>query len=41
MVQRGWVQRNFVDRERLPPVETPAGVVQVIRAHCGSAAAAL
>ncbi len=29
MVQRGWVQRNFVERERLPPVETPAGVVQV------------
>ena len=29
MVQRGWVPRNFVDRERLPPVETPAGAVQV------------
>ena len=29
VVQRGWVQRNFVDRERLPPVETPAGSVQI------------
>jgi surfeit locus 1 family protein len=29
VVQRGWVQRNFLDRERLPPVETPAGVVQI------------
>lgn len=29
MVQRGWVQRNFVDRERLPPVETPADLVTV------------
>jgi len=29
MVQRGWVQRNFVDRERLVAVETPAGMVQV------------
>jgi surfeit locus 1 family protein len=41
VVQRGWVQRNFVDRERLPPVETPAGVVQVSGAHRGVAAAAL
>ena len=29
VVQRGWVQRNFIDRTQLPPVETPAGVVQV------------
>lgn len=29
MVQRGWVQRNFVDRERLPAVETPQGAVQL------------
>lgn len=29
VVQRGWVQRNFLDRERLPPVETPTGSVQV------------
>ncbi|MGE0331210.1 MAG: SURF1 family protein [Ramlibacter sp.] len=29
MVQRGWVQRNFVERERLPPVQTPTGMVQV------------
>lgn len=30
VVQRGWLPRNFVDRERLPPVETPPGMVQVI-----------
>ena len=29
MVQRGWVQRNFIDRTRLPAIETPAGVVEV------------
>lgn len=29
VVQRGWVQRNFMDRTRLAPVETPAGVVEV------------
>ena len=29
MVQRGWVQRNFMDRTRLPAIETPAGVVEV------------
>ena len=29
VVQRGWVQRNFMDRERLPPVETPDGAVEV------------
>ena len=29
VVQRGWVQRNFLDRERLPPVETPSGAVQL------------
>ncbi|MDO8276690.1 MAG: SURF1 family protein [Burkholderiaceae bacterium] len=27
LVQRGWVQRNFVDRARLPAVATPAGVL--------------
>jgi surfeit locus 1 family protein len=27
LVQRGWVQRNFADRARLPAVETPAGAV--------------
>jgi len=29
LVQRGWVQRNFLDREKLPPIETPPGVVEV------------
>lgn len=29
IVQRGWLQRNFVDREQLPPVETPTDTVQV------------
>jgi surfeit locus 1 family protein len=29
LVQRGWVPRNFVDRERLPPVETPPGPVEL------------
>lgn len=28
-VQRGWVPRNFEHREQLPPVSTPAGVVDV------------
>lgn len=29
LVQRGWVPRNFVDRERLPPVETPPGPTEL------------
>ncbi len=29
MVQRGWVQRNFVDRTALPKIPTPAGLVDV------------
>ena len=29
LVERGWVQRNFTDREKLPPVPTPAGLVEV------------
>ena len=29
MVQRGWVQRNFLDRTRLPEFDTPAGAVQL------------
>lgn len=29
LVQRGWVQRNFEQRDRLPPVQTPAGPVEV------------
>ena len=29
LVQRGWVPRNFQDRESLPPVQTAPGVVQL------------
>ncbi len=29
LVQRGWVQRNFVDRAALPTIPTPAGIVEV------------
>jgi surfeit locus 1 family protein len=29
MIQRGWVQRNFTDRNQLMPVETPRGLVEV------------
>ncbi len=29
LVQRGWLQRNFQERERLRPIETPAGEVTV------------
>jgi surfeit locus 1 family protein len=29
MIQRGWVQRNFVDRTKLGAVDTPAGIVEV------------
>ncbi|MBG9389530.1 SURF1 family protein [Caenimonas sp. DR4.4] len=29
LVERGWVQRNFTDRAKLPLVETPAGPVVV------------
>jgi len=29
LVQRGWVPRNFVDRTRLPPVETPNATVEI------------
>jgi surfeit locus 1 family protein len=29
LVERGWAQRNFVQRDQLPPVETPAGLVEV------------
>jgi surfeit locus 1 family protein len=28
-VVRGWAPRNFADREQLPPVETPPGVIEV------------
>ncbi len=29
LVQRGWVARNFLDRSALPPVNSPAGEVEV------------
>ncbi|MFZ3220532.1 MAG: SURF1 family protein [Rhodoferax sp.] len=29
VVQRGWTPRNFVDRTRLTPLDTPRGVVEV------------
>ena len=29
LVERGWVQRNFMDRTQLPTVSTPAGTVTV------------
>ncbi len=29
VVQRGWAPRNFLERERLPAVDTPTGAVEV------------
>ncbi|HSV34901.1 MAG TPA: SURF1 family protein [Ramlibacter sp.] len=29
LVERGWVQRDFLQRDRLPSIETPGGVVEV------------
>jgi len=29
LVQRGWIPRNTVERERLAPVDTPAGTVRI------------
>jgi surfeit locus 1 family protein len=29
LVQRGWLQRNFAQRDQLPPLGTPTGVVEV------------
>lgn len=29
LVQRGWVQRDFIDRTRLPQIDTPSGLVRV------------
>ena len=29
VVQRGWAPRNFVDRNALPPIDTPTGIVEV------------
>ncbi|MFZ2738664.1 MAG: SURF1 family protein [Burkholderiaceae bacterium] len=30
LVQRGWVQRNFVDRSRVPSIATPTGMIEVV-----------
>lgn len=30
LVQRGWVARDFMDRSRLPTIETPAGVREIV-----------
>jgi surfeit locus 1 family protein len=30
LVQRGWVQRNFLERDRVPAIETPEGEVEVL-----------
>ena len=29
LVQRGWVQRNFADRAKLPDIQTPVGTVTI------------
>ena len=29
LVQRGWVARNFMDRTAVPPIDTPAGRVEI------------
>jgi surfeit locus 1 family protein len=29
LVERGWVQRNFLEREKLPSIPTPGGVVEL------------
>jgi len=29
LIQRGWIQRNFTDRTKLEPIETPSGLVEV------------
>ena len=29
LIQRGWVQRDFTDRQKLPAVPTPAGIDEV------------
>ena len=29
LVERGWVQRNFVQRDKLPPIATPPGAVEL------------
>lgn len=29
LVERGWAQRNFLEREKLPPIATPPGVIEL------------
>jgi surfeit locus 1 family protein len=29
LVERGWAQRNFMEREKLPPIQTPEGLVEL------------
>jgi surfeit locus 1 family protein len=29
LVERGWAQRNFVNRELLPTIDTPSGVIEL------------
>ncbi len=29
LIQRGWVARNFIDRNALTPIETPSGIVEI------------
>jgi surfeit locus 1 family protein len=29
LVERGWVQRNFIQRDKLPPIATPPGAVEL------------
>jgi surfeit locus 1 family protein len=29
VVQRGWVPRGFVDRTRLPQIDTPSGIIEI------------
>jgi len=40
LVQRGWAPRNFLEREKLPPIDTPSGVVE-LRARIAPAPAKL
>lgn len=37
VVQRGWVARNFQDRQQLPPVETPTGMLVRVEGRVAAA----